>query len=211
MPKSKIGESMKNVFLVFVLMLMAGCTSVQVNKLDSSHQVYHVCIEDNPDVIVQDFISTVRDGFARHGITTEVYEGKMPSHCEYHLTYTALKTWDMAPYMHHAELHLYKGYDQIAYAEYHLDGRGGWDLSKWASVGKKMDPVIDELLSDYTPATVAAFREEIPSASSTSEQSSEPIVEANATERLRLLRKWHEEGLITQEEYDAQKKEILNN
>jgi hypothetical protein len=39
--------------------------------------------------------------------------------------------WDIAMYMHHAELHLYRGWTQIGYAEYHLKGEGGFSLMKW--------------------------------------------------------------------------------
>ena len=69
----------------------------------------------------------VRKGFERHGITTEVYEGDKPMHCEYHMTYTALMNWDIGTYMHHAELQLYRGLEQIAYAEYtpQWQGRAG--------------------------------------------------------------------------------------
>ena len=41
----------------------------------------------------------------------------MPNYRDYHLNYIALKTWDMAMYMHHAELWRYRGLDNIAYAE----------------------------------------------------------------------------------------------
>jgi hypothetical protein len=35
---------------------------------------------------------------------------------------------------------------QVAYAEYHLKGKGGLSLTKWQDTKTKMDPVIDELL-----------------------------------------------------------------
>ena len=81
----------------------------QRKKLEPSAKVSHVCIEENPKVIVHDFLPVVQKGFKRHGITTEVYEKTMPNYCQYNLTYTALKTWDLAMYMHHAELWLYRG------------------------------------------------------------------------------------------------------
>ena len=185
--------------------LVTACTNVTVREVDSSLQVSHVCIKDNPAVIVAEFIPVVRQGFQRHGITTEVYEEQKPRHCEYHLTYTALKTWDVGMYMHHAELQLYRGVEPIGYAEYHLDGKGGLDLSKWASVDSKMDPVIDELLAGFTPGMVDAYRKPIPDSFDT------PETEENSKyKNLRELKDWFNEGLITEEEYNSEKEKILS-
>lgn len=49
-------------------------------------------------------------------------------------------------YLSHAELRIEKNGRQIAYAEYHLVGKGGLSLAKWASTKEKISPVIDELL-----------------------------------------------------------------
>lgn len=92
-------------------------------------------------------MSVIRDGFKRNGIATQIYTGNLPSECEYHLSYYCERTWDLATYMHHAELRLYRGQAQIGYAEYHLNGGGGFSMMKWDSTKKKMDPVIDELLN----------------------------------------------------------------
>ena len=78
-----------------------------------------------------------------------MYTGIKPEHCEYRLTYTALRSWDFSAYLSHAELRLYKGSKKIGYAEYHLKGKGGLSLTKWASVKSKMVPVINELLEQY--------------------------------------------------------------
>lgn len=63
------------------------------------------------------------------------------------LTYTALRHWDMKPYLTHAELRLWRDGKQIGFAEYHLNGNGGFDLGKWRGTKAKMDPVIDQLLA----------------------------------------------------------------
>lgn len=132
-----------------VAFLLSGCTAVTVRPLDKAAELKHVCIQDNPKVAVQDFVTIVRDGFDRHGISTEVIAGSAPERCEYLLTYTALRSWDFSPYLSHAELRIERGGRQVAYAEYHLKGKGGLALNKWASTKSKMDPVIDELLGAY--------------------------------------------------------------
>jgi len=140
---------MKKLALLSVIILFAGCSAIDVKQVDSSHNIDHVCIEDNPKVIVADFVSTVEDVFHDHGITTEVYSGNMPDNCAFKLTYTALRSWDFSPYLSHAELRLFKGRERIGYAEYHLKGKGGFALNKWASVESKMTPVVNQLLAQY--------------------------------------------------------------
>jgi hypothetical protein len=105
-----------------------------------------VCIQENPKVWVSDFLPVLREGFDRHGITTNVYSGTKPENCEYVLTYTALQSWDFVTYLSHAELWLERNGQQIASAEYHLVGKGGLSLMKWQGTKTKMDPVIDDLL-----------------------------------------------------------------
>jgi len=140
---------MKKLALINAVIFFTGCTAIDVKQVDSSHNIDHVCIEDNPKVIVGDFASTVEDVFHGHGITTEVYSGEMPGNCVFKLTYTALRSWDFSPYLSHAELRLFKGRERIGYAEYHLKGKGGFALNKWASVESKMTPVVNQLLAQY--------------------------------------------------------------
>jgi len=134
------------VAIVLFAISSSACTSVAVRPVDPSIEMNKVCILENKKVIVSDFVQVLRDGFDRHGIATEVFSGNVPSDCEYVLTYTALRSWDLAPYLSHAELRIEKGGRQIAYAEYHLKGKGGLSLTKWAGTKEKMDPVIDQLL-----------------------------------------------------------------
>lgn len=137
---------MRYVLAAFLPLLTLGCTSVQVRPLDPALHVDHVCIQENPDVIVHDFLPVLQDGFKRHGISTDVYSTIRPDACPYVLTYTALQSWDFALYLSHAELRLEHEGRQVAFAEYHLNGKGGLSMAKWQSVKKKMDPVIDQIL-----------------------------------------------------------------
>ena len=139
---------MKKVIL-FICIFMTGYTAIDVKQVESSHRLDRGCIEDNPKVIVADFVSTVEDVFHDHGITTEVYSGTIPNSCNFKLTYTALRSWGFSPYLSHAELRLFKGRERIGYAEYHLKGKGGFALNTWASVESKMTPLVNQLLTEY--------------------------------------------------------------
>lgn len=136
--------------LVIVLPLIAACTAVKVDPLPASEYSTPVCIVENEDVIVPNFLAVVRNGFDRHGIGTKVFNERSPESCDLILTYTALRSWDLKPYLSHAELWLRdQDGNRLGYAEYHLRGGGGFALNKWASVESKMDPVMDKLLAAY--------------------------------------------------------------
>lgn len=140
---------MKKWVSLSIVVFLSGCTAVDVKQVDASHKIDHVCIENNPKVIVADFVNTVENVFHDHGITTEIYSGSIPAHCVFNLTYTALQSWDFSTYLSHAELRLFNGRERIGYAEYHLNGKGGFSLNKWASVKSKITPIVNQLLAQH--------------------------------------------------------------
>lgn len=139
--------SHKPIILAAIALVLSACTSVKVRQPTGMVRGSNVCIVNNPKVAVPDFVDIVRDGFNRHGYLTTVVNEQEAKACTYTLTYTALRSWDMATYLSHAELRLWQGGSQIGYAEYHLKGKGGLSLAKWKGAKSKMDPVIDQLLS----------------------------------------------------------------
>ena len=177
-----------------IIFIFTGCTSISVRPIDSGINITNVCIEENPKVIVGEFLTVVRNGFDRHGIDTKVVATPAPKECEYVLTYTALKGWDIAPYMHHAELRLERNGQFIGSAEYHLTGKGGLDLTKWDSTKSKMDPVIDELLRNFPIGSKLAHTQQEPNnngkvidpkAAKWNEMSSNSLQQKNWTEAIR--------------------------
>ena len=138
-------------FAVFtVAAVVCGCTSVNVRPVASTVQLHDVCIVNNPRVIVSDFVPVMRDGFSRHNIATTVVNESESRGCPVTLTYTANLHWDLKPYLTHAELRLWEGGKQIGFAQYHLNGNGGFDVRKWRGTKAKMDPVIDQLLASQS-------------------------------------------------------------
>ena len=136
----------KFVFLFAVLLQATACTSISVKPVPSDENMTHVCIKENPKVIVSGFVTAVEDHFEKHLITTEVFSAKKPENCEYTLEYTALQSWDFTTYMTYAELRLYKENKRVGYAEYRLRGKGGFSLLKWQGPKSKLEPVIEQLL-----------------------------------------------------------------
>lgn len=135
--------------LALLTLSLAACTSVNVAQVDAGkYPIDVVCIERNEKVAVADFLSVVEQGFMRHGLETKVYDGEPPESCEYSLWYTAERGWDVAPYLDYAELRLQQRDKTIGTALYRHSG--GFGLNKWAGTESKMNPVIDELLADYS-------------------------------------------------------------
>jgi len=130
--------------------MLVGCTSINVRPVDGNRfKLVHVCIQNNPKVIISDFLQVLRDGIERHGLSTQVFEGyQAPSACEYIVTYTARQSWDFSPYLSQALIEMRRGNELVARAEYHLRAKGGLSLAKWAGTESKMNPVIDEMLKN---------------------------------------------------------------
>ena len=153
---------MRQLTLLVFCIALSACTSVKVKPVDASLNIQNVCIQENQKVTLDGFIPMLQEGFARHGISTRV----IPDHrtCEFVLTYTALRSWDVTVYLSHAELHLLHNGQEIASAEYHLRGKGGLSLTKFKRVQSKMDPVIDELLGEYSAPQKVAHSDSVYSA-----------------------------------------------
>ena len=136
---------MKLKILGLAVLVLSGCTSIDVRPVASGVSVQDVCIVHNDEVLVSDFVGVLRDGFDRHRIATSVVSEAESKSCETTLTYTAARGWDLVPYLDEAELRLWRGGRQIGAADYRH--RGGFALTKFSSTKTKLDPVIDQLLS----------------------------------------------------------------
>ena len=163
--------------LITALLITSGCTSVKVKPIAPA-SLQQVCIINNPSVIIDELVPVLQDGFTRHHIATHVVDQAQSQSCEVTLTYTALRSWDFTPYLSHAELRLWRAGKQIGAADYHLRGKGGFALTKWASVKTKMDPVIDQLLGGQsgTGAAIQIPQPSMPAPSSqTTPQFAQPM------------------------------------
>ncbi len=133
--------------LVFVITFSLGCTSINVRPIETRSEMDHVCIKHNPAVQVDNFVAVVREGLTRHGVSSEEFLDNAPSQCEFILTYTARRSWDLAPYLSQAEIWIERDGAQVGYAEFHLRGKGGYSFYKWQGTKKKIDPMIDQLFA----------------------------------------------------------------
>lgn len=74
-----LNRAYKYFLLILMVTILMGCTTVKVRMIDSKvDKISHICIKENPRVIVEDFISVMEDKFMDHGISSEVFEGRPP-------------------------------------------------------------------------------------------------------------------------------------
>ena len=127
--------------------LIQGCTVINTAPLEPG--ISYVCIERNPDVIREDFLPAVIDGFYRHGLSVEIYTGQTPPGCDAVATYVAYQTWDMGMVMHSADVWIHQDHELIGHASFELKQGGGFSLLKWRGSEYKFGPAMDQMLFNY--------------------------------------------------------------
>lgn len=128
---------------------LVGCTSIQINNTTGFNpdSIKQVCIVHNPKVIIRDFDKLVEKSFARYNIDSKTVKNNDDlSLCQTTLNYTALRSWDFAPYMVSAQFNLLQNGRQVSEASFKLKGNGGLALNKWRSTETKINELVDELL-----------------------------------------------------------------
>ena len=137
-------QTLQNPCVIALLALATACTTTQVNKFgEDSQPISLICIQENERVSVDDILDVLEQGFQRHGIETRLFSGHKPEYCSYVVRYTARRSWFGVPFMRYARLRLYQEDRTVATATY----TGRFNSNPWASTKTKLDPLIDELIS----------------------------------------------------------------
>lgn len=185
---------MWKIFLLFFSILLTACTSVNVARVDKAkYPINLVCIEENPDVTIPNFLSIVSESFQSRNIKTILYRGDLPGKCEYTMSYDASMLWDLVSYLRRAEFKIKKSGDVIAAADYFH--AGGLDFSKYGSVEGKIGPVLDGLLVDFEKnrlSTASSLRSE------------------DRYAEISKIKDLLDSGAITSQEYQREKERILS-
>lgn len=132
---------------------LVGCTSIQINNTTGFNpdSIRQVCVIHNPKVTIKDFDKLVEKSFARYNIEAKTLKDTdNTSLCQTTLNYTALRSWDFAPYMVSAQFNLLQNGRQVSEASFRLKGNGGLALNKWRSAETKINELVDQLL-EKTP------------------------------------------------------------
>ncbi len=190
---------MRYLVCMTAVIAVSACTSISVQPVDPALNVNHVCIQDNPQVIIDGFVEYLQDDFQRHDITTEVIGTQRPRHCEYVLSYTARRSWDITAYMSTASLNMTRNGRSIASVNYRLKGKGGLSLTKFQGTESKLDGMVDELLAgrDTTPDAMVSAADD------------DSVFSANVEAELHQLEELRKRGVITDEELEEEKRLLL--
>lgn len=134
--------------LLATLAAAAACTTVEVSPVPASgYPIARLCIERNPDVVVEDLLPVIEQGVARHGIEPRVVDAPVPADCDYTLWYSARRRWDIRPVLGYVELRVrYRG-ETIGSASWLA--RPSLSLLKWRSTESKVGPLLDQLLHQF--------------------------------------------------------------
>ncbi len=181
--------------------VLAACSTNRLGPIDANEGIDHLCIQKNPKVKVNDFIPALEEGFARHGVTSEVYEGVVPRHCRYAVKYTAVQKWNLQFNMTDAKIDIFRDGRAIASGKFMLKP---FSPLQMASTQKKLFPVIDELFVNVSQP-IAVVRK-------APERPNEPLTSPASIEReLNALVDAYTSGRITKEEYFARRKALTRN
>ena len=81
------------------------------------------------------------------------------SFCQTTLNYTALRSWDVVPYMVSAQFNLIQNGRQVSEASFRLKGNGGLALNKWRSTETKINELVDlKLLNEASKNNLRYYK-----------------------------------------------------
>lgn len=129
------------------LIMVTGCTSIDVSPISKNTNIKHICIEKNEKVQVSDMVYVMQNRLNYHNITSELVKKDTAKQCEYTMRYNALKSWDFKPYLSHADFEIYHGDRVVSKGVFHLKLKGGLTFSKFSDTASKINPVIDQMLN----------------------------------------------------------------
>lgn len=140
---------MRNIFILFSLVLVQGCTITQVVEPAEMSKGNILCIIENPAVRAG-FLQEFRNVLSLKGIQYKVvHEHSTPSDCEWTATYVGKWSWDLGLYMSYAEINVFHNGVLDGKAVY--DSRsGGGNMSKFIDAEEKIQELVEELMQMRT-------------------------------------------------------------
>ncbi|NOU15570.1 MAG: hypothetical protein HOO92_16675 [Methylococcaceae bacterium] len=113
---------MKKLFIFTAAFLLEACASplTKVEPVPAAEIISQLCIKENKNVFMDDFLPEVRQQIEERNIKTQLFSPE--SHCNYVLTYDAQWSWDwvwtLSVYLSMAEFSVTKDDHQIGMASY---------------------------------------------------------------------------------------------
>lgn len=132
-------------------LLVCGCNSYKVTALPYDANLKGVVVVDNPKVRDGHFVPVLEKAFGERGFRVRHGAAADAAGDEAVVTYSALRSWDIVPYLTDADVFISKDGVRKASGHYHHNGRN-WSLdvfTKWRGDGYKMAELYERLLSNF--------------------------------------------------------------
>jgi hypothetical protein len=134
--------------------LLSGCAINSTVKAVETRDIAVLCVQENPQVLMQAFHGELAAQIEAKGIKTRTYKGAAPAECRHRMEYSANWRWDFAMYLFYANLTVWEADRMVGQAVY--DARlGGLNLNKFGGTAEKIRPLLDELFPGQRGAKVS--------------------------------------------------------
>lgn len=220
---------MKKLLLILVgAIFLSGCTTVQkVNKLEAG-KVNLVCIAEHKEVR-ETVLETIQEGLTNHGVKFKVIPGSYQiknnlwtptvqndqvAGCDALLFYVANWNWDITMYMKFANIWMATPDMQQRLGDASYDARSS--LNKFINAREKILELVDGLFGQYKNVGQASVNKIEPAPASATPKLMPKIegtsgaVTGSTSEKLRELNSLKNDGLISDDDYQWKKKQLLD-
>ena len=191
---------------ILVAALISACTIVQTIEPAEIDSNAKICIVENPTVR-EGFLQELKKVLGELNIDYIVTDNSGARDCKWELSYVARWSWEYALYLSYAEISVFKHGSLDGRAYY--DSTGGYErLDKFIDAEPKIRELVLALIqvvSTTEAAESSSEKEYIPPSPVNSNKSVTDIAS-----QLQTLHDLKERGIITQEEYDRLKSDIID-
>lgn len=214
--------------LVSLSFLISGCTTQQkINRLEPN-KVHLVCVVEHKEV-KENVLETIQEGLRTHGVDYKVIPGQYKfenklwiptvnkgdsAGCDALLFYVANWTWDITMYMHFANIWMATPDMQIRLGDASYDAR--LSMNKFINARAKILELVDGLFVQYRNPNAVSATDPVQKNSVKQSQGANSVEKANKSnsnsttaEKLRELQSMKNEGLISEQDYERKKKQLL--
>lgn len=138
---------MKWLFCIASALFMVACSShnfansISIDELD---KINEVCIVKNPKVRINKIDIEFEKSLKARGINTKIIDRKDIDKCEYYLSYTGTRLWDVVTFINFAEVYLFKNKKEIANATYIA---GNMSMKKFRSTTEVVQILVESMLN----------------------------------------------------------------
>jgi hypothetical protein len=184
--------------VLMALFILSGCSITQkVEPVPADTIIDKLWIEDNPTAKHDTFDEEVAESIRKLGFDSEVFPKKQqPENSTFILKYYVRWQWDLALYLKEFRATLFENNKEIGSIVYDATAGGG-NMGKFGTTMSKVNPLLQQLLQNARPGTAIQVKR----TSETKEESLE--------QKLIKLKELYSKGLITENEYTAQKHILL--